>query len=201
MPDFIHRLDLPAAPDGTLIVQLHGSGRTEEDLMPFCRALAPGAAILGIRGRCMAEGVPRWYERLTPVKFDQHGIHGESAALAVFVMPLLAGYRQVTWVGYSNGANMIAALLALRPGLVSRAVLMRAMVALETLPDRDLSATSILMLTGRRDPYSAYAPRLEDWLIRGGAQLESLILPDHHGYGERDLSAARGWMDQRISVS
>lgn len=201
MPDFIHRIDRPDRADGTLVVQLHGSGRNEDDLMPFCRALAPQATILGLRGRCLDEGVPRWYARLTPVSFDQHGIHTEAAALAQFIAPYLADHDRVTWVGYSNGANMIAALMALQPGLVQCAILMRAMAALDDLPQQNLTDSHILMLTGRRDPYSAYAPRLHDWLIQGGAQLESVILPDHHGYGAGDLAAARDWMDQRRSVS
>jgi phospholipase/carboxylesterase len=58
----------------------------------------------------------------------------------------------VVAVGYSNGANIAASQLLLRPEIISTAILFRAMVPLlpETLPD--LTNKYIFMSSGLYDP-------------------------------------------------
>ena len=59
---------------------------------------------------------------------------------------------RVVAVGYSNGANIAASMLLLRPETLSGAVLFRAMVPLipEKLPD--LSGRPVFLAAGRNDP-------------------------------------------------
>ena len=60
--------------------------------------------------------------------------------------------QHVIAVGYSNGANIAASMLLLRPEMLSSAILFRAMVPLvpQTLPD--LSNKHIFMSSGLKDP-------------------------------------------------
>ena len=76
--------------------------------------------------------------------------------LADFVIDASKTYdfdlQHIITVGYSNGANIAASMLLLRPEILSSAILFRAMVPLvpQTLPN--LSNKPIFMSSGLYDP-------------------------------------------------
>lgn len=195
---FVHRFHTPDDPDGSTIVLLHGTGGNEADLMPLAHRIAPRATLLGVRGRSHEEGVARWFRRLTMTSFDQADIRAEAEAFAAFVEGAVTGYgldrARMTFLGYSNGANFAAAVMALHPGAIRRAILIRAMAVLEEMPEPDLSDTEILMLTGMRDPYGRHAPALEDWLRARGADLDSRRIEAGHEMTSEDAAAAKSWL-------
>ena len=104
-------------------------------MLPLASALAPGAAVLSPRGRVLERGMPRFFRRLAEGVFDIPDLIARTAELATFVEEAVVRYRldsdAITAVGFSNGANIAASLLLLRPGLLKGAVLFRAMVPLE----------------------------------------------------------------------
>lgn len=199
---FIHRLYQPDDADGSVLLLLPGSGRDETDLMPMAHRIAPKATLLGVRGRSTEEGFPRFFRRLTMTTYDQDDIRSEAVAFDAFLKGAIANYgldpERITVLGYSNGANFAAAILALYPGLLQRAVLMRAMAALEDLPPVDLKGTQILALTGKVDPYGAYAPRLIEWLQQSGADLDVRIMPAGHEVSQADADIAKEWLNERV---
>ncbi|HXV30216.1 MAG TPA: alpha/beta hydrolase, partial [Sinorhizobium sp.] len=156
------------------------------------------ATLLGVRGRSTEEGFPRWFRRLTMTTFDQQDIRSEAEAFAAFVEGARDGHgldlARTVFIGYSNGANLLAAVMLLHPGCVRNAVLMRAMAALEDPPGTDLAGTNILMLTGRDDPYGKHAPRLKAALGASGANFESVDLDIGHGIGPEDIAVIRPWL-------
>ncbi|MDO5705661.1 MAG: VOC family protein, partial [Paracoccus sp. (in: a-proteobacteria)] len=112
---FIHRLHRPENPDGSVMILLHGTGGNEADLMPLAARIAPRATLLGLRGRSTEEGINRWFRRFDAVTYDQDDIRAESEALAGFAAELPRAYgidpAQAIWLGYSNGANLLAAAM------------------------------------------------------------------------------------------
>lgn len=194
---FIHRLHRPENPDGTTVVLLHGTGGNETSLLPFGARLAPGAMLLSPRGRSADEGVPRFFRRLSAVTFDQKDIVAEAEAFAAFMEGANAAYgldpEKTLFVGYSNGANMIGAVMQLHPGLIRQAVLLRGMNVLEDAPAADLSGVNVLMLTGQSDPYGRYAADLETRLKAAGATVETVLLAAGHDIGPADLDLARAY--------
>ncbi|MCD1620260.1 VOC family protein [Salipiger manganoxidans] len=195
---FVHRLHHPEDPDGSVLLLLHGTGGTEADLMPLAHQLAPRATLLGVRGRATEEGVTRWFRRLAMARFDQDDIRAEARAFDAFLDGALGGYgldpARLTVLGYSNGANFAGAVMALHPGVIRRAILLRPMLVLEDLPKPDLTGLEVLTLSGDRDPYGAYAPALNDWLAAQGATLEARQLSAGHELGAADLDIARDWL-------
>ena len=198
---FIHRFLTPEDPDGSVILALHGTGGDEADLMPLARAVAPRATVLGVRGRSTEEGINRWFRRLEMARFDQDDIHSEAEAFAAFLDGAVAAHGldrdRITALGYSNGANFAGAVMGLYPGALKRAILLRAMPALDPLPEVDLTGTEVLTLSGARDPYGVHAPRLDGWLRAHGADLTAETLPAGHELTQADLVRAKAWLAAR----
>ena len=194
---FTHRFHTPDAPDGSTIVLLHGTGGNEADLMPLAHQIAPDATLLGVRGRSHEEGVARWFRRLSMATFDQADIRFEAEAFAQFIRDATTAYgldpARTTYLGYSNGANLLGAILLLHPTVIRRAVLLRAMPVLEAPPVADLTGTEVLMLSGANDPYGTYAPALEALLRASGANLDAQTLPAGHGLEPQDAIRAKAW--------
>jgi phospholipase/carboxylesterase len=201
---FVHRFNRPQEPDGTTLVLLHGSGGNEADLMPIARRIAPHAALLGVRGRATEEGTNRWFRRLDATTFDQADIRSEAEAFAAFVEGALAGYGlnpdKLVFLGYSNGANILAAVLQLHPGLVRRAVLLRGLQALGSPPAADLSDTSVLVLSGRNDPYAPNAAELADALMARGAHVDFRELSAGHELAGADIIETSEWIRRTLSL-
>ena len=199
---FIHRVHQPETPDGTAVVLLHGTGGNETSLLAFGARLAPNSVLLSPRGRSVDEGYPRFFRRLTAVTFDQKDIVQEAEAFAAFMDGANAAYgldpEKTLFVGYSNGANMIGAIMLLHPGLIRNAVLLRGMNVLESVPPADLSGANVLMLTGRSDPYGAYAADLEAHLKAAGATIENTLLDAGHDIGTADVDLAKAYKERII---
>lgn len=198
---FIHRFHRPEDPDGSTIVLLHGTGGNETDLMPLAHRIAPRATLLGVRGRSTEEGINRWFRRYDAVTYDQADVRAEAEAFAGFIDEAARAYgldpEALVYLGYSNGANLLGAVLQLHPGLIGRAVLIRAVQVLEAPPALDaqaLAGSRVLMLTGARDPFARMAPALERALQGGGAALEARTVDAGHELRPEDVSLAGEWL-------
>jgi len=201
---FIHRFNRPQDPDGTTLVLLHGAGGNEADLMPIARRIAPRSVLLGVRGRATEEGRNRWFRRVDAQTFDQADIRSEAEAFAAFVEGAVAGYGldadRLVFLGYSNGANFLASVIQLHPGLVRRAMLLRAIRVLEDPPAADLSQTRVLILNGRGDPFARNTPALADALTERGAQVDCRDLAADHELTAADVTVAQGWVQRTRSA-
>jgi len=201
---FMYQFAPPEHPDGSVLVLLHGTGGTETDLIPLGLRIAPHATLIGVRGRSLAEGSPRWFRRLAMARFDQDNIRGEADAFATFLPDALAQHNlhldQTTLLGYSNGANFIAAVMLLHPHLIRRAVLLRPMLVLENPPAVDLSNSQVLLVTGASDPYARYVPELEQTLRQAGASVTMHVIEAGHELSKSDLRLAQEWLDREHIV-
>lgn len=200
---FVHRFHVPDDADGSVIVLLHGTGGNEADLMPLAHRIAPRATLLGVRGRATEEGNTRWFRRFDAVTFDQADIRSEAEAFQGFMDAAIRRYGldagRITYLGYSNGANLLGAVMMLHPGLVRRAILMRGLAVLDDAPQPDLTGASILLLAGGNDPFARVAPALDVSLGRAGAAVDARTLPGGHELGGSDLDAARSWLNAQMA--
>jgi len=86
------------------------------------------------------------------------------------------GLRAPIALGYSNGANIAAAIQLLRPDVLARAMLLRAMVPLRQPPIVDLTGKSVLIALGKLDRIIPVPPaRHQDktWSLQGHCGGES----------------------------
>ncbi len=138
---FIHRFE-PATEQGLPpLLLLHGTGGDENDLIDLGRIVSPGSALLSPRGKVLEGGMPRFFRRLKEGVFDEDDVRKRANELADFVEEARKEYGLPAPIalGFSNGANIAAATLLLRPEALAGAVLLRAMVPLAQPPAADLS--------------------------------------------------------------
>jgi phospholipase/carboxylesterase len=196
-----HRYVPATAPDKSPILLLHGTGGDENDLVPLGQTVAPGAALLSPRGKVLEGGMPRFFRRLAEGIFDEQDVRRRANELADFVHDARNAYGLTAPIalGFSNGANIAAAVLLLRPEALAGSVLLRAMVPLMDPPQVNLHDKPILILSGSDDSIipAENAARLESILKDAGGSVDHRTLPAGHGLTQADVTIAKAWFAQR----
>lgn len=186
----------PAAP--TLLL-LHGTGGDEHDMLPLGR-LMPGANILSPRGQVLEHGMPRFFRRLAEGVFDEEDVKRRAGDLAEFVTAAATHYgfdrSRVIAMGFSNGANIASAVAFSRPGILSGAVLLRAMVPFEPEPSPSLPDFRVLISNGHSDPMVSReeTDRLAKLFHRAGADVQVHWQPTGHQLMPGDFAVAKTWL-------
>ncbi|HXZ44123.1 MAG TPA: alpha/beta hydrolase, partial [archaeon] len=159
------------------LLLLHGTGGDETDLLDLGRQLAPAAALLSPRGKVSENGMPRYFRRLAEGVFDLEDLQARTHELADFVETATQRYRldseRIFAVGFSNGANIAASMLLLRPQVLAGAVLFRAMVPLVPGTMPHLHGRPVFLAAGRLDPIVSpeETERLRRLLVQTGANV------------------------------
>jgi len=198
---FVHRF-VPAQRREELpvLLLLHGTGGDEMDLLDLGRILAPGAALLSPRGKVLENGMPRFFRRLAEGVFDIEDLTRRTHELADFVEAASGAYgfdpKRVVAVGYSNGANIAASMLLLRPRSLAAAILFHPMVPLEPPVMPDLAGKSIFIGAGQFDPIvpTRETERLAALLKAAGADATLHWQAGSHTLSHEEVRAAGNWL-------
>jgi phospholipase/carboxylesterase len=201
---FVHRFE-PGDRTGTPpLLLLHGTGGDENDLLQLGQVVAPGAALLSVRGKVLEHGMPRFFRRLAEGVFDENDVRHRANELADFIVAARQEYRFAVPIalGYSNGANIAAAILFLRPDALAGAMLLRAMVPLRDVPKASLADKPVLVISGLYDPIVPpdNSARLAAMLTNAGAYVQQRTLPVGHQLSQADLTVAREWLQANAST-
>jgi phospholipase/carboxylesterase len=204
-PDrYVHHWQVGATTDAPTLLLLHGTGGDENDLIPLARMVAPGAALLSVRGNVLEHGAPRFFRRLSEGVFDLEDLARRTADLADFVGEAAAQYEfaseSVYALGFSNGANIAASVLLSRPEVLTGAVLIRAMVPFEPERRVDLGGRAVLLSQGRMDPLipATGSARLATLLEESGADVTVAWQQASHGLVQGDITSVRDWLVARF---
>jgi predicted esterase len=201
-PDFIHEF-VPGSSKRTLLL-LHGTGGNERDLIPLGHELDPNASLLSPRGKVLENGMPRFFRRLAEGVFDLEDLKKRTQELADFVISAVAHYQidinKIIAVGYSNGANIAASILLLRPETLAAAVLFRAMVPLLPETQPDLSSKRIWIGAGAHDPIipASSTQELVEMLRSAGADVTIRFFKSGHELTSDDVDLAREWLTASV---
>lgn len=199
---FTHRFE-PGTLASTLLL-LHGTGGNEHDLVPMARQLAPDVNVLSPRGKVLENGAPRFFKRLAMGVFDEEDLKAQATDLAQFVQDATHRYgldaHKVYALGYSNGANMAAALMLLHPEVLTGAVLLRPMLPLEVEPLPNLSGKATFLAAGNQDPWSpaSRVQALADRLEQAGAEVQLRWQQGGHQLYPEELLAAQVWLIEHL---
>lgn len=171
------------------LVLFHGTGGNENDLIALGKSVLPYANLLSPRGKVVENGMPRFFRRFAEGVFDEEDIRLRAQELATWLALSSEKYgfdlQQIIALGYSNGANIAAALLFLHPKVLKSAVLMHPMVPLLPTDAPDLKGKKILITAGKQDPISpAHETQRLSYLLESyGAEVELFW----HNYGHQLL--------------
>ena len=200
---YIHRFEPGADPSRPPLLLLHGTGGDETDLLPLGREIAPGAALLSPRGKVLEGDMPRFFRRFREGLFDEDDVRRRAGELANFVAEARRAYGlpEPLALGYSNGANIAAAILLLHPKTLAGAILLRAMAPLAEPPRPDLAGVPVLMLSGLSDPIAprSSAGKLVAALAAAGARVERDDLPAGHGLTQADATRATAFYARKAA--
>ncbi len=195
---FVHRF-IPRKGPLTLLL-LHGTGGDENDLVGLGRALDRDTNLLSPRGKVLENGMPRFFRRLAMGVFDIEDLVARTHELAGFVDKAVKAYSLDTGhmvaIGYSNGANIAASMLLLRPELLSGAALLHAMLPFQPESVPDLSGKPVLLTAGRHDSMvpSDQAEQLAQIYRGAGAQVTLEWMPGGHELTQQEVQAATDWL-------
>jgi len=179
---------------------LHGTGGNERDLIPLGHELDPDASLLSPRGKTLENGRPRFFRRLAEGVFDLDDLKNRTNELADFAASAVQHYgigdKKIVAVGYSNGANIAASMLLLRPEILSGAILFRAMVPLIPQTQPNLGSRSIFIGAGSFDPIvpASNTKELADLLRAAGADVTIRFFQSGHELSREDVEVAREWL-------
>jgi phospholipase/carboxylesterase len=197
---FIHRFEKGRSEERALLL-LHGTGGDETDLIPLARMIAPTASLLSPRGKVLENGMPRFFRRLAQGVFDEDDLRRRANELADFVTNARAHYGIASPIalGYSNGANIAATVLLLRPSVLAGAILLRAMPPLAQLQPVKLDGVPVLIVSGTLDPIiqPESAAKLASLLERYGAAVEHRVLPVGHQLSQADITLGQSWWNKQ----
>ncbi|AWM00452.1 alpha/beta hydrolase [Bradyrhizobium amphicarpaeae] len=195
---FINRFEPAVSAGSPPLLLLHGTGGDENDLLGLGKMISPGSALLSPRGRVLEHGMPRFFRRLAEGVFDEDDVRLRARELGDFVSEARKQYGIAApiAVGFSNGANIAAALLLLQPEVLAGAILLRAMVPLSDPPTADLAGKPVLLLSGQGDPIvpPGNSAKLAALLSQAGASVTHRVLPAGHQLSQADLTLARDWI-------
>ena len=144
--------------------------------------------------------MPRFFRRLAEGVFDLDDLRKRTHELADFVISAAQHYeidnRYIVAVGYSNGANIAASMLLLRPEVLSAGILFRAMVPLILEQQPDLSSKSVFISAGSFDPIvpTSQTKQLAELLQAAGADVTIRFLQSGHQLMPDDVDLARQWL-------
>lgn len=188
-----------------VLLLLHGTGGTEEDLLPLAEMIDPDASVLSVRGNVLENGMPRFFRRLAAGVFDEEDLIFRTKELHEFLNEAAEKYdfdrENVVAVGYSNGANIAASLLFHYEGSLKGASLHHPMVPRRGIELPDLTEVQVFIAAGKNDPM---CPAIEseqlDELLRGaGAKTTLNWEMNGHSLTGTEVAAAADWYKANFS--
>ncbi|RBM10169.1 phospholipase [Prauserella sp. PE36] len=186
--------------DAPVLLLLHGTGSNPDDILALGKELSPSSPMLAPAGPVSEHGAARWFRRLAEGVFDTEDVLFRAEQLAEFVLAARREYgfgdRRLVAAGFSNGANIAAAVTLLRPDVLTEAALFAAMLPVPDPPSRPLSGTRVFLSNGRQDPMAplASSERLVALLRERSAEVTENWHHGGHQITLAGLEAARTWL-------
>lgn len=183
----------------TTLVLLHGTGGTEQDLIPLARELSTEVNILTLRGDVLENGMSRFFRRHAEGVLDLEDLKKQTERFLAFLDEAAAEYGiardKMIPLGYSNGANLIGSALY-RDNAFQASLLFHPMVPDRSLTLPDLTGANVFISAGERDPIcpKQETEELTSTLREAGANVELFYHGGGHELRMEEVEAARAWV-------
>jgi predicted esterase len=148
----------------------------------------------------LERGAPRFFRRLAEGVFDEADVIARAHELAGFIKRAATEYKITTdrlvAIGYSNGANIAAAMILLGVADFRQAILLRAMVPLARVDPKASEDMRVLIAEGQADPIAQpdNGRHLAEMLRATGATVDLIFQLAGHELIADDVVAAQRWL-------
>lgn len=185
-----------------VLLLLHGTGGTEEDLLSVAELIDPEASVLSVRGNVLEGGMPRFFKRLAEGVFDEEDLIFRTKELKDFIAQAAIDYefdsKNVIAIGYSNGANIAASLLFHFDNVLKGAMLHHPMVPIRNVSMPDLIGIDVWIGAGENDPTcpKEESMELQSLLKETGASVDLHWEHAGHQLTAKEVEAAKAWYEK-----
>lgn len=185
-----------------VLLLLHGTGGTENDLLPIANTIDPDASVLSVRGNVSENGMNRFFKRLAEGVFDEDDLKKQTHNLYVFLDQAASEYAfdrsNIVAIGYSNGANIAGSLLFHYHDALKAAILHHPMVPRRGIKLPNLEGTKVFIGAGHNDPLcsEAESKELATTLEVNGANVHLHWENQGHQLSFSEVEAAKSWYYQ-----
>jgi phospholipase/carboxylesterase len=185
--------------DGQLLAfTFHGTGGDETQFHGLAEQLLPGASVVSPRGDVSEMGALRYFRRTGEGVYDMADLDRRTEAMAGFIdaEKTRIGATRTVGLGYSNGANILAAVAFRHPGLVDDLVLLHPLIPWEPAPQAGLAGRRVLITAGQRDPIcpAPLTDRLAKWFEAQGAVVTLAWHPGGHEIAQAEVAAIQRFL-------
>lgn len=181
-----------------LAFTFHGTGGDETQFHDLAGQLLPGAAVVSPRGDVSEMGALRFFRRTGEGVYDMDDLAQRTDAMAAFLSEerRKAAATRVIGLGYSNGANILAAVAMQTPEIVDDLVLMHPLIPWDPEPQPGLAGRRVLITAGRRDPIcpAPMTDRLATWFREQGADVTLVWHPGGHEIARAEIDAIQTFL-------
>jgi phospholipase/carboxylesterase len=181
-----------------LFLTFHGTGGSEDQFHGFAEGVMPGAHVVSPRGDVSEMGAARYFRRTGEGVYDMDDLARRTDAMADFIAAEKArtGAPRVIGLGYSNGANIVAAVAFVRPDLVDDLILMHPLIPWTPAPQPGLSGRRVLLTAGQRDPIcpAPLTQALADYFRAQGAEVTDIWHPGGHEIRQDEVAAIQTFL-------
>jgi phospholipase/carboxylesterase len=190
--------------DAPVLLLLHGTGGTENDLLGLAEMISPHSSILSVRGSVLENGMPRFFRRLAEGIFDEKDLIFRTKELYDFLESASEQYgferSEIVAVGYSNGANIAGSLLFHHENSLKGAILHHPMVPRRGVELPDLTGLPIFIGAGSNDPICPpqETEDLSTLLKNAGAAVDVQWERHGHQLTVTEAEAAAAWFQKNF---
>lgn len=190
--------------DGTnsrLLVFFHGSGGNKDSMLFLRQQLDPKASVLSLDGSWGQDRERRFFAPLIDGQLDLVDFEMRLSAFLDFWQDLdIRDYRQITFVGFSNGANFIMGLLTKQSNLADNYILLHPS-ALDYAFPMENSRAEILFTLGQNDVLIepvTLKNLVDDWRVSAFPRANLARFDKGHFLSQDELTYIKDWYQERI---
>jgi len=191
--DSYHALTTPPEGEAPLVFAFHGTGGDERQFFGLAQELVPQAGVVSPRGDVSEMGAARFFRRASEGVYDMDDLARATAKMVGFVAAWKAKSpgRPVYGFGYSNGANILAAVMMAQPELFDRVGLLHPLIPWEPAAAPALKDRQVLVTAGRHDPICPWpmTERLVSWTEAQDARVATRYHDGGHELRREELAA------------
>ncbi|OLP42412.1 alpha/beta hydrolase [Rhizobium oryziradicis] len=184
--------------DAPLIFAFHGTGGNEHQFSELVEQILPQAGLVSPRGDVSEHGALRFFRRTGEGVYDMADLAERTEKMAAFIASHKAAHpgRAVYGLGYSNGANILAAVAFKHGDLFDRIALLHPLIPWRPADNAELSGKKVLITAGRRDPICPLplTDCLIDYFEAQGSQIDTSIHDGGHEIRQEELSALQAFL-------